>query len=217
MGKNINLNFGIYAYHLSLLKGDKMDQLPSPADMILVAFLPTQRDFEIARVLGWYRIPLRSSPKVVAVDWLAFYQPASFGKEHRWRVEWVAPVRGHELTTRAELFKDQLDHSRASQEYFKIQLGPLIPLPHPVLAGSWKRMTFVYTTGERLMNANTLADLTVRDDERLMLWRGLRERAVAQQQYQAQELPELPVGPEIMALFGLEDGQSPEINQPEDQ
>jgi hypothetical protein len=183
-----------------------MNNLPSPEEMILVAFLPSQRDLEIARVLGWYRIPLRTTPKVVAVDWLAFYQPASFGKEHRWRVEWVARVRGHELTTRGELFKDQLDHPRAHQEYFKIQLGPLSALPRPVKAGNWKRMTFVYTTGERLLRAETLADLTVRDEERLTLWRGLRERALAQQQYQAQELPELPVGPEILALFGMMEG-----------
>lgn len=179
-----------------------MNRLPAPADLVLVAFIPNARDMEIARVLGWYRIPLRTSPKVVAVDWVAFYQPASFGREHQWRVEWVAPVCGHELTTRADLFKDQLDHPRAEQEYFKIQLGPLVPLPQPVLAGAWKRMTFIYTTGDRLLTAATLADLTVRDEERAILWRGLRERALAQHQYKAAELPELPVGPEILALFG---------------
>lgn len=179
-----------------------MNNLPSVKDLVLVAYIPSPRDLEIARVLGWYRIPLRTTPKVVAVDWLAFYQPASFGKEHQWRVEWVAPVRGHELTTRGELFKDQRDHPRANQEYFKLQLGPLAALPRPVVAGNWKRMTFVYTTGERLLHAATLADLTVRDEERLTLWRGLRERALAQQQYKAEELPELPVGSEILALFG---------------
>ena len=49
-----------------------------PQALVLVAFIPTPRDLEIARVLGWYRIPLRSAPKVIAVDYLAFYQPASF-------------------------------------------------------------------------------------------------------------------------------------------
>jgi hypothetical protein len=187
-----------------------MNHLPYPKDLILVAYIPNPRDLEIARVLGWYRIPLRTTPKVVAVDWLAFYQPSSFGKQHQWRVEWTAPVRGHELTTRAELFKDQPDHPRANQEYFKIQLGPLSALPQPVQAGSWKRMTFVYTTGERLLQADTLADLTVRDEERLILWRGLRERAIAHSQYQAEELPELPIGPEILSLFGARFDQGPD-------
>jgi hypothetical protein len=39
-----------------------------PTDLILVCLLPTPRDLEIARLLGWYRIPLRTAPKVVAVD-----------------------------------------------------------------------------------------------------------------------------------------------------
>jgi hypothetical protein len=63
---------------------------------------PLPRDMEIARLLGWYRIPLRTAPKVVAVDYLAFYQPASFG-ERSGQIEYIAQVRGHELTTRGEL------------------------------------------------------------------------------------------------------------------
>jgi len=87
----------------------------SPASLVLVCLLPTPRDLEIARLLGWYRIPLRTAPKVIAVDYLAFYQPSSFG-EHSGQIELVAPVRGHELTTRAELLKDEVDHPRARGE-----------------------------------------------------------------------------------------------------
>ena len=79
-----------------------------PTDLVLVAFLPTPRDLEIARLLGWYRIPLRTAPKVVAVDYLAFYQPASFG-ERGGQIEYIAEVRGHELTTRGELLKDEAE------------------------------------------------------------------------------------------------------------
>jgi len=180
-----------------------MQTLPNPGDLVLVAFLPQPKDLEIARVLGWYRVPLRTAPKVIAVDWLAFYQPASFGEEHKWCIEWAAPVRGHELTTRADLFKDQRDHPRAGEEYFKIQLGPLISLPHPVIAGNWKRVTFLYTTGERLLNSEQITELTVHDEERVVLWQALRERAMQAQEYQVQDLPELPLSPEILALFGM--------------
>ena len=48
----------------------------TPIDLILVCVLPGPRDLEIARLLGWYRIPFRTAPKVVAVDALAFYSPA---------------------------------------------------------------------------------------------------------------------------------------------
>lgn len=91
-----------------------------PSSLILVAVMPSARDLEIARVLGWYRIPLRSAPKVVDVDYLAFYQTAAFGADHRWKIEWLAPVRGHELVTRAQLFRDEPDHPRAKEEYYKI-------------------------------------------------------------------------------------------------
>ncbi len=186
-----------------------MSALPSNSDLVLVAFIPTPRDMEIARLLGWYRIPLRSAPKVVAVDWLAFYQPASFGKDHKWQIEWIAPVQGHELATRMDLFKDQPNHPHAHEEYFKIQIGPLVSLPTPVLADNWKRLTFLYTTGQRLLTSDTLNQLTVHDDERTMLWKALRERAIAYQQYSTQELPEMPIPPEVIAMFGLMGGGSP--------
>src|SRR5512137_1524558 len=109
-----------------------------PTDLILVCLLPTPQDLEIARLLGWYRIPLRTAPKVVAVDQLAFYQPSSFG-EQGGRIDFFARIRGHELTTRAELFKDDVDHPRAREEYYRIQLGGLEKLPQPVVAARWKR------------------------------------------------------------------------------
>jgi hypothetical protein len=180
-----------------------MQTLPDPSDLVLVAFIPQPKDLEIARLLGWYRIPLRTAPKVIAVDWLAFYQPASFGKPHQWCIEWAAPVRGHELTTRAELFKDQQEHPRAAEEYFKVQLGPLAALPNPIKAGKWKRVTFLYTTGERLLSSQQINQLTVHDEERAILWKALRERALQGEQYRVQDLPELPLSPELLALFGF--------------
>ncbi len=175
-----------------------LNMLPQPVDLVLVAFLPTPRDLEIARVLGWYRIPLATAPKVVAVDWLAFYQPAAFG-EHKWRVEWAAPVEGHELVSRGELFRDEPDHPRAHEMYYKIQLGPLARLPRPIAAGRWKRFTFLYTTGERLLAAATLHDLVVEGEERRLLWRALRERAA--QPYRARTTA-ATIPPEILALLG---------------
>ncbi|MQC27161.1 MAG: hypothetical protein DWG76_06920 [Chloroflexi bacterium] len=180
-----------------------MSDLPAPNDLILVSFLPSPRDLEIARLLGWYRIPLRTAPRVIAVDHIAFYQPANFGEGHRWCIEFVAPLRGHELLTRAELIKEDVDHPRAAEEYFKLQLGPLISLPRSIPAGDWKRITFLYTTGERLLAAASIEDLGVHDEERQVLWRALRERALASQQYSAEILPELPLDPELLAFFGL--------------
>jgi hypothetical protein len=175
-----------------------------PTSLILVGLLPSPRDLEIARLLGWYRIPLRTAPKVVAVDYLAFYQPSAFG-ERGGKIEFVAEVRGHELTTRGELLKDEADHPRAREEYYKIQIGGLEKLKEPVVADKWKRITFLYTTGEYLLNAKTLNDLVVDGDERLVLWRSLRERAENEQLYRT-DLPEADIPPEVLrALLGIQE------------
>lgn len=180
----------------------------SPTSLILVAFLPTPRDLEIARLLGWYRIPLRSSPKVVAVDHLAFYQPSSFG-ERGGLIEFISEVRGHELTTRAELLRDEADHPRAKEEYYKIQLGGLEKLKDPITTEKWKRITFLYTTGEYLLKAKTVNDLVVDGDECQVLWRSLRERAENEQLYKV-DMPEADIPPEVlMALLGIKELQVP--------
>lgn len=174
-----------------------------PTSLILVAVMTNPRDLEIARLLGWYRIPLRKAPKLIEVDALAFYQTSGFGEEHRWRIESIARLRGHELTTRRELLRDEPDHPRAKEEYYKLQLGPLERLPAPVLAGRWRRVTFLYSTGERLLAARSLRDLVVRgEEERQTLWRALRERALQGGQYRAEELPEFAIDPAILALLG---------------
>lgn len=178
-----------------------------PTDLILVCLLPTPRDMEIARLLGWYRIPLRTAPKVVAVDYLAFYQPSAFG-ERGGQIEFIAPVRGHELTTRAELLKDEADHSRAREEYYKIQIGSLEKLKEPINADKWKRLTFLYSTGEYLLHAKTINDLVVAGDERQVLWRSLRERAENEQLYKT-DLPDAEIPPDVlMALLGIKELQS---------
>lgn len=177
--------------------------LPPPPSLLLVAVLPTPRDLEIARVLGWYRIPLRRAPKVVAVDYLAFYQPTGAFGARGGQIEFAAPVRGHELTTRAELIRDEPNHPHAHEEYYKLSLGPLVQLPRPIPAGDWKRITFFYTTGELLAQAETINALIVPGEERKLLWQALRERALNAQLYRVNDLPELPLEPELLVLLGL--------------
>ena len=177
----------------------------SPSDLVLVCLMPAPRDMEIARLLGWYRIPLRSAPKVVAVDYLAFYQPGSFA-QRAGQIEFVAPVRGHELSTRAELLKDEADHPRANEEYFKLQIGSLERLEKPIVAEKWRRLTFLYTTGEYVLKAQTINELVVQSDERTSLWQSLRERAGQDQGYKA-EIPDDIDPSMLIALLGIKEVQ----------
>jgi len=175
----------------------------TPASLVLVAVMTGPRDLEIARLFGWYRIPLRTAPKVIAVDYLAFYQTGAF-QEAKWRIQYIAPVRGHELTTRGELLRDESDHPRAREEYYKIQIGPLEELPRIIHADKWRRITFFYTTGEYMQNAETINDLVVHSEERKILWNALRERLVQVQSYQVDESAEAELDDEILSmLFGI--------------
>ena len=69
-------------------------------------------------------------------------------------------------------------------------------------------MTFLYSTGEYLLNAKILNDLVVEGEERDILWRSLRERAEHEQLYNA-DLPEADISPEVlMALLGIKEAQT---------
>ena len=178
----------------------RMGTLLTPASLVLVAVMTKPRDLEIARLFGWYRIPLRTAPKVIAVDYLAFYQTKAF-KEQKWRIQYISQVRGHELTTRGELLREEADHPRANEEYYKIQIGPLEQLPNTILAKKWRRITFLYTTGEYLLNAETVNDLVVHSEERQVLWKALRERLVQEQTYRAPEFSDANLDDEILSLL----------------
>lgn len=177
----------------------------TPSSLILVAVMNRPRDLEIARLLGWYRIPLRRAPKVIAVDFLAFYLTGAFDAE-RWSIPYAAAVQGHELTTRGDLLKDELDHPRRSEEYYKIQIGPLFNLPHAIRAGNWRRVTFLYTTGDYLLRAQNVNDLVVDADERQTLWQALHERATQGEAYTTGPQSDAAIDPAVLALLlGIKD------------
>jgi len=108
-----------------------------PTSLILVGILPSIRDLEITRLLGWYRIPLHFAPKVINVDFLAFFQTAAFGDEQRWKADFYAEIPGHKLIPRSELFKDEPKQPRAGEEYFKVQIGQLQSLQQPIWVDKW--------------------------------------------------------------------------------
>jgi hypothetical protein len=104
---------------------------------------------------------------------------------------------------RSQLIRDEPNHPRSHEEYFKLQIGPLQRLENPIPAGDWKRITFFYTTGEQFQTAQTINDLVIKaQDEREVLWHTLRERALKANEYKAGELPDSVIDPAILALLG---------------
>lgn len=142
---------------------------------VLVVVLNDEADLGRVRQAGWYRIPLARAPRRVAADYLAFYQTAAFPPEQRWSVRWLAPVRGYRIASRRELIPDEPDHPRADQRYYKVTLGALEPLPRPVPSRRLRRITFIPTTLERLMQAEEINDLWIKSSAQERLWAALKQ------------------------------------------
>lgn len=184
-------------------------------DLVLVAVVPRAQDLEIARVLGWYRVPVRRAPKMLAVDWLALYQTARCGPGPA-GIYAIAPVLGHELATRGELLRGEPDHPHAHEAYYKLQLGTLVALPRPLVDGVWARLTFLYTTGERLVTARTLRQLKITAPvERQALWRALRERASSSSVYRTDSTGDIDpsVWKDLGRLTGQVESSGPTADQ----
>ena len=69
------------------------------------------------------------------------------------------------MLTRAELLPDEPDHPRAGDSYYKIEIGPLQPLPRPVPSRALRRIAFIPTTLSRLLaraRSTTCGSATIR-------------------------------------------------------
>lgn len=152
----------------------KESPAPAPDAGVLVAVMADPRDLARARDEGWYRIPLARAPRQIAAEYLAFYQTGSFEPAERWAVRWIAAVRGYHLTTRRELIPEEPGHVRAGDRYYRVDLGPLERLPHPIPSRRLRRITFIHTTWDRLMAAEEINDLWVRSPAKERLWRALQ-------------------------------------------
>ena len=131
-------------------------------DRVLIAYMPQPRDFTLLQQKGWYRIPQRHAPKAFRADYIDFYFGRSFG-EQKWAIHYVAPYMGHELVTRYTLLPHEAKHPRAKSWYYKMQLGALQQLPHPIISLHWRRLTFAHTTWGRLQQAREIRDLFINE------------------------------------------------------
>jgi hypothetical protein len=154
---------------------------------VLVAVVPTSRDWERIRQEGWYRIPLSRAPRRLGAEYLAFYHTKS-GGALRWTISHYAMVRGFRLARRRELVPDEPDHPHADDLYYRVELGPLESLPHPIPSRKLRRVTFIATTLGRLLSAGEINELWEREAARDRLWRALQAREIpAERDYVLEE------------------------------
>ncbi len=155
-----------------------MRQKFDPYNTVLVAIINNLRDFTIARDEHWYRIPARRTPtRAINAPVLAFYQTKVFGDE-AWAINYWAEAQEWETAKRVELFPQEALHPRAQEDYYRIRLGKLNGLPHPIVSKKWRRITFIITTWERLMRATEVQELLHGDIWEERLYRALRKMGI---------------------------------------
>lgn len=133
----------------------------APADRaarVLVAYLPQPQDWQRILHEGWYRIPVRSAPARLAVEYIAFYLPAAFGKL-RWSIRHYAPLQGWRVLPRHVLLPDEAAHPRAHDLYYRLDLGGVQALPQPLPAARLRRISFIETSLGQLLDARDVSEL----------------------------------------------------------
>lgn len=154
---------------------------------VLVVVMNHPRDFQIAKDEGWYRIPLKRAPKQIAADFLAFYHTSAF-PDMRWAIHYYAPVKSYRLVTRSELLPTETDHPRVHDLYYKVEIGPLQPLPQPIPSKKLRRITFIPTTWERLLRAREVNELWEGPPSAEKLWQALQSAGIeAEREYEIRE------------------------------
>lgn len=149
-----------------------------PEDRVLVAYVPSPRDFEVIEREGWYRVPRRSAPKGLFAEYYAFYFGQNFGPR-KWSIHYYASQRGYELVSRLDLLPSETEHPRASDLYYKVTLGPLQKLDEPIVSLRWRRITFMHTTWDRFRDAREINDLFIEGGDYVdRLYATLKERGI---------------------------------------
>jgi very-short-patch-repair endonuclease len=160
---------------------------PARSSRVLVAVMNNQRDLHIARDQGWYRIPYQRAPARVGADYLAFYHTKAFPEE-RWSVCYYTPVRRYRVLSRRSLLPDEPAHPRADALYYKIEIGALRRLPRPIPSHRLRRITFIPTTLERLLEAEEINDLWCGGAEEEELWQVFKDNGIsAERRYSLRE------------------------------
>jgi len=154
---------------------------------VLVAILNNVRDFRIARDQRWYRIPVKSAPRLTHPRVLAFYQTKAFNAD-RWSISWYAEVRRVERLTRRELLPEQPEHPRAADEYYCLRLDLLQRRKQPIPSRVLRRVTFIPTTWQKFQGAEEINDLWNESPLEDTLWAAFKQEGiVAERQFVVSE------------------------------
>jgi len=152
---------------------------------VLIALMPNKSDFEIAKTLYWYRIPVRSAPQIVKnnlIKYIAFYHTKVFERE-KFSIRYYTEVNKISIVKRKNLLPDQPFDLKSENDYYKIEFSPLSALPQPIVSLRHRRLLFIPTSEEKLFNAKEINYLFNDSPLEEILWKEfIRKRITAERQ-----------------------------------
>ncbi|MDE2749415.1 MAG: hypothetical protein OXI34_10655 [Chloroflexota bacterium] len=131
-------------------------------DRVLVGVVNRAIDFEIARRHNWYRIPEKQLPRGLNAEYIAFFLSGKPFKERSGSVAYFARITGLELARRRDLLPAEA--RRADEIYYKVQFRQLLPKEPPIRNLPSRSISFIRTTWDRFISAETISDLYQKGD-----------------------------------------------------
>ena len=126
-------------------------------DRVLVGVMSRKRDLAIAREQGWYRIPQGQLQRGLNAEYLAFFLSSKgFGRQGG-GIAYFARITGIELARRRDLLPDE--ETRADELYYKVQFRDLVEKDPPIENFPARSISFIRTTWDRFVSAETISDL----------------------------------------------------------
>lgn len=154
---------------------------------VLVAILKNRHDLHLATEQHWYRIPQQSVDRFLRPtwppQWLAFYQPRAFLRD-AYRVRYYARVLGIRQVQRQQLFPQEAPNPKSTTWYAQVLLDPLQQLPEPIISKHWRRLVFLPTTWDKLMQARDINDLYAGSAAEERLWEALKQQQIAAERHE---------------------------------
>ena len=148
-----------------------------PDDRVIIGVVNRKKDFVIARDDHWYRIPQKQMPRGINAEYIALFLSGKPFKEQSGSIAYFARISGIELVRRKDLLPDE--EKRVDEIYYKVQFKQLVEKEPAVINASKRSISFIHTTWDRFVNAETVADLYSRADYFVdRIYHALRNRGV---------------------------------------
>ena len=126
-------------------------------DRVLVGVVKRKKDFEIAQRQNWYRIPQSQLPRGLNAEYIALFLSGKTFRDRSGSIAYFARITGLELARRRDLLPDE--ELRADEVYYKVQFRDLVKKDPPIRNLPARSISFVRTTWDRFISAETIGEL----------------------------------------------------------